>query len=212
MPRPSQNVDQRLLAAGLALLPQTGCAGLSVRRLVEQAGVNLGMFHYHFKSKDNFIRVLLQHTYEEMFAELTLEVEPAASPVQGLRAAVRVLAHFGLRHRHLMVRMLADAMSGEALAREFLQANLPRHMAVVGRLIAQAQQQGDFRPAPPPQVMAFIASAVASPVLIGTAIQGEGALPGVAALVDEHMLSDAAIERRIDAAMRAWTVTPEETP
>ena len=50
MARPSQNVDQRLLEAGLALLPQTGCAGLSVRRLADHAGVNLGMFHYHFKN------------------------------------------------------------------------------------------------------------------------------------------------------------------
>lgn len=214
MPRPSQNVDQRLLDAGLELLPQTGCAGLSVRRLTEHAGVNLGMFHYHFKSKDNFIRAVLQRTYEDMFAALTLEVEtdPAASPVHNLRSAVRVLAHFGRRHRHLMVRILADAMAGEALAREFLQANLPRHIAVIGRLIAQAQQRGEFRPAPPPQVLAFIAAGVASPILIGTAMQGDGALPGVTALIDEHLLSDAAIEARIDAALRAWLTRPEETP
>lgn len=45
MARPSQNIDCALLDAGLALLPVTGCSGLSVRRLTEQAGVNLGMFH-----------------------------------------------------------------------------------------------------------------------------------------------------------------------
>jgi AcrR family transcriptional regulator len=214
MPRPSQNVDQRLLDAGLELLPQTGCAGLSVRRLTEHAGVNLGMFHYHFKSKDNFIRAVLQRTYEGMFAALTLEVEtdPAASPVHNLRSAVRVLAHFGRRHRHLMVRILADAMAGEAPAREFLQANLPRHIAVIGRLIAQAQQRGEFRPAPPPQVLAFIAAAVASPILIGTAMQGAGSPPEAGALIDDHLLSDAAIEARIDAAVRAWLIPPEETP
>jgi AcrR family transcriptional regulator len=212
MPRPSQNVDQRLLDAGLELLPQTGCAGLSVRRLTEHAGVNLGMFHYHFKSKDNFIRTVLQRTYEEMFAALTLKVDPAASPVHNLRGAVRVLALFGRQHRHLMVRILADAMGGETLAREFLQANLPRHIGVVGALIAQAQQRGEFRAAPPPQVLAFIAAGVASPILIGTAMQGEGALPGVAAVVDEHLLSDAAIETRIDAALRAWLVQPGATP
>jgi AcrR family transcriptional regulator len=35
----------------MALLPQTGCAGLSVRKVAERAGINLGMFHYHFKSR-----------------------------------------------------------------------------------------------------------------------------------------------------------------
>ena len=212
MPRPSQNIDQRLLDAGLELLPQTGCAGLSVRRLTEHAGVNLGMFHYHFKSKDNFVRAVLQRTYEAMFSALTLQADPALPPLQGLRGAVRVLAHFGRQHRHLLLRILADAMGGEALAREFLQANLPRHIAVVGALIAQAQQRGELRAAPVPQVLAFIAAAVASPVLIGTALQAEGAAPGVAGLVDEHLLSDAAIETRIDAAMRAWQLSSGDTP
>ena len=38
MPRPSQQIDQALLASGRTLLPQTGCAGLSVRALAEQKG------------------------------------------------------------------------------------------------------------------------------------------------------------------------------
>ena len=39
MPRPSQQIDQALLASGRTLLPQTGCAGLSVRALAEHAAV-----------------------------------------------------------------------------------------------------------------------------------------------------------------------------
>ena len=212
MPRPSQNVDQRLLDAGLELLPLTGCAGLSVRRLTEHAGVNLGMFHYHFKSKDNFIRAVLQRTYEAMFSALTLEVDATATPLHNLRGALRVLAHFGRAHRHLLVRILADAMAGEAAAREFLQANLPRHIGIVGALIAQAQQRGEFRAAPPPQVLAFIAAGVASPILIGTAMQGAGGPPEAGALIEEHLLSDAAIEARIDAALRAWQPSPGDAP
>jgi hypothetical protein len=30
----------------------------------EHAGVNAGMFHYHFKSKDNYLATLLQGLYE----------------------------------------------------------------------------------------------------------------------------------------------------
>jgi hypothetical protein len=35
-------------------------------------------------------------------------------------------------------------------------------------------------------------------------MQGAGGPPGAGALIDEHLLSDAAIEARIDAALRAW--------
>ena len=59
MTRPSQNIDQRLLEAGRRLLPDLGCAALSVRRLAAEAGVNAGMFHYHFRTKDVFLLSLI---------------------------------------------------------------------------------------------------------------------------------------------------------
>jgi hypothetical protein len=43
-------------------------------------------------------------------------------------------------------------------------------------------------------------------------MQGAGGLPEANALIDDHLLSDAAIEARIDAALRAWLTRPEETP
>ncbi|MBC7946203.1 MAG: TetR/AcrR family transcriptional regulator, partial [Burkholderiales bacterium] len=50
MPRPSQNTDRRLIKAARKLLPETGCSGLNLRQVAVKAGVNLGMFHYHFKT------------------------------------------------------------------------------------------------------------------------------------------------------------------
>ena len=64
MPRPSQRIDDALLASGRELYPRLGSSGLSLRALTEHAGANLGMFHYHFKTKDNFLRTLLQQLYE----------------------------------------------------------------------------------------------------------------------------------------------------
>jgi len=64
MPRPSRNLDRALLAAGRALLPARGCSGLSIREVAEAANVNLGMFHYHFKTREAFLRTLLQSMYE----------------------------------------------------------------------------------------------------------------------------------------------------
>ena len=70
MPRPSRNLDRALLAAGRELFPARGCAGLSVREVADAAGVNLGMFHYHFKSREAFLRALLQSVYEDLSSEL----------------------------------------------------------------------------------------------------------------------------------------------
>lgn len=204
MARPSQNIDQLLLDAGLALLPGTGCAGFSVRKLTQLAGVNLGMFHYHFKTKDNFIRAVLQRTYEEMFAALSLRVNPAQAPLENLRNALGVLGQFASKNRHLLVRILADAMSGEALAADFLKANLPRHIGVIGLLIRQAQKEGSLVQAPVPQLIAFMAGSVAAPVLLGAA-----AGAAMAELTGQQLISTEAIAQRIDFALRGLTVSRE---
>lgn len=201
MPRPSQNVDQLLLDAGLELLPQTGCAGLSVRKLADHAGVNLGMFHYHFKNKDTFIRAVLQRVYEEMFSALTLKVDAKRPVLDNLRAVVAALARFGREQQALLLRMAADAMAGEAAVVEFFRANLPRHVAVVAGLIAQAQREGVLVKAPPPEVVAFLFGAVGAPVLMGGAAQAQ-APEAVAGVIERHVLSDAAVARRIDWALR----------
>ena len=101
MSRPSRNVDQLLLQAGVALLPQTGVRGLSIRQVTEKAGVNLGMFHYHFKTKDAFVRVLLDQKYNDMFVNLQMKSTGNASAIENLRASINVLARFARDNRLL---------------------------------------------------------------------------------------------------------------
>ena len=194
-----------LLDAGLELLSSTGCAGFSVRKLAQHAGVNLGMFHYHFKTKDNFIRAVLQRTYEEMFCALSLRVNPAQAPLENLRSALGVLGQFASQNRHLLVRILADAMSGEALAADFLKANLPRHVGVIASLIEQAQKDGSLVQASVPQLIAFMAGSVAAPVLFGTAAGVD-----MIELTGQQLLSPEAIAQRIDFALRGLAVSKEK--
>jgi AcrR family transcriptional regulator len=199
MARPSQNVDQLLLDAGAQLLPVTGCKGLSVRQLAEHAGVNLGMFHYHFKSKDNFLSAVLQRTYEEMFAQLVLHVSQEKSPIENLREVIRLLARFASKHRALLVMLMQEAMTGEAVPLAFLRRNLPRHIGIIARLIKQAQKQGAMVKAPLPQVLAFLVGAVAAPLMIGTALQRPDLLPeALAAALEKAVLSNRAIDQRIE--------------
>ncbi|RSZ55438.1 TetR/AcrR family transcriptional regulator [Massilia atriviolacea] len=211
MNRPSRHIDARLIASGMALLPQTGCAGLSVRKLVEHAGVNLGMFHYHFKNKDNFLRVLLQHLYEDMFAALTLKAQGAQRSAQNLDSALRVLASFAGRHRHLLLMLLSEALRGEALPAAFLRENLPRHIAVLAQLLRQGQAEGDIIDAPPMQLLPFMLGAIAGPLFAGGAVERlPAAPPELAALAQQALLSDAAIALRIDLAMRAVLIASKE--
>lgn len=211
MNRPSQRIDLQLIESGMTLLPDTGCAGLSVRRLVEHANVNLGMFHYHFKNKDNFIRAVLQRMYEEMFAALTMEIDPARSPVDNLRATLSVLSGFAARHRKLLSMLVAEAMQGEALPIAFLRENLPRHIGVIAGLIAQGQAGGAIVDVPVPHLLPFVLGSIGGPLFAGAAIERMGAAPP--GMVESALLSPQALDLRISLALRAIVIdTPEGKP
>ena len=202
MVRPSRNVDVALLEAGRALFPQSGIAGLSVRKVAERAGVNLGMFHYHFKTKDAFVRALLQRLYDGMFAELELAAAGDTRPVEALRASANVLARFVRDNRLLLRRLMADAVASEPIAVEFVRTNLPRHIGVIGGLVAAGQRAGVLKPVPIAQALAFIAGAVGAPILIGGAIVERDEAPAALRRTFESaVLSDDALAERVDLVL-----------
>ena len=209
MPRPSRNLDQSLLAAGRTLFPARGCGAMSVREVAEAAGVNLGMFHYHFKSRDVFLRALMQQAYEEMFATLTLEVARDADPVANLRNALRVLGRFMRDNRPFLARVFTDALSGEQCAREFLRENMPRHLGVLHALVVEGQERGSIVAIAFPQVIGLCGGALSMPILLGGALLDSGALAGpMAAVVEQAFLTDSGIDQRIDLAIKAVSQTP----
>lgn len=209
MARPSQHLDQRLLDAGLQLLPIHGCKGLSARIVTQHAGVNLGMFHYHFGSKETFIRAVLSRLYETMFSELMLQSSADALAVNNLRNVLRVLGGFAQRNRALMSRILADAMAGETVAIEFIQTHIPRHLRILVALLGEAQERGEIQVLPIATAISFIAGAVVGPILISSPLTQQ--LPAespVMYLIDQQILSDSALEQRISLALRALAVAP----
>ena len=207
MPRPSRNLDRALLAAGRELLPRRGCAGLSVREVAEVADVNLGMFHYHFKTRDVFLRAVLQSLYEEMFSQLVVQRDTAWGALENLRAALRFLGRFLRTNRPILARVLADALCGDPIALEFLRVNMPRHLGHMRALVELGQKEGVLKPMPVPQALGFCAGGLAMPIIFGGAVVESRALgPAATRRLEAALLSDAAIDERIELALAAISV------
>lgn len=203
-PRPSRNLDRALLAAGRELLPHRGCAGLSIREVAEAAGVNLGMFHYHFKSREAFLRALLQSMYDEMYSQLSFEADEKHGPMEALRGALRFMGRFVRANRPILSRILGDALCGDPIAVEFMRNNFPRHLGLILALIQLAQAQGLIKPMPPAQAMGICAGGLAMPILVGGAIVDLGAMGATGSkMINEALLTDAALDQRIDLLLAA---------
>jgi AcrR family transcriptional regulator len=212
MPRPSQNLDLALLRAGRALFPRAGCAGLSVRAVAEQAGANVGMFHYHFRTKDNFLRALLQQVYEEMFAGLSGAVTQQGPAIERLRAALVAAAGLLAAHRKVFARVWMDAISGEPVATEFMRLNAPRHIGLLFALVQEAQDEGHLRRLPPFQCVATLMGSVALPIVFASGLV-EVALPAaVQRQFRTQVMSPASIAQRVDLALAALQAPARAAP
>ena len=204
MPRPSQHVDLALLESGRVLYPLHGSVGLSVRSLAEHAGVNAGMFHYHFKTKENFLRTLLGGLYEEMFSGLRVEAAHQGPAIDRLQGFIGLLARFLRDHRQLIVRVWMDALGGEPIANEFLRNNMPRHLAMLTELLAQAERERAIAPRPEVQRVAFVLGAVGMPVIFAASLIDAGVAPqALRTHFNRQVMTDAAIAERVALALQA---------
>lgn len=207
MTRPSRNIDQVLIATARELLPETGCRGFSIRQLTDRAGVNLGMFHYHFKTREQFLSQVLHDVYQEMFATLSFQAHADRPPLENLRAALTVLGCFARDNRQLMRRLMADAMSDDATALDFFRRHFPLHLAVLAELVAAGQKAGQLQKLPRLQAITFLAGAVAMPNILAAMFTAQGGLPQEALdHLTQDVLSNAAIEQRVEMALRGLSV------
>lgn len=213
MPRPSQQLDQALLAAGRRLYPQLGCGGMSSRAVAAEAGTRVGMLHYHFGSMAQFQRALLQQIYEEMFASLQLRAAGDAPAALRLRGALLAMARFARAHRPLLTRVWVDALAGHEMAREFFRANAPRHLGLLFGLLREAQADGALNEAPLLQRFVFLMGSVLMPMIFAAGLVevGVGA-PLSPRRFQSDVMSDAAIGQRIDWALAALGTPPAAGP
>jgi AcrR family transcriptional regulator len=206
MSRPRGDAEKKLLAAALALAREKSCGQVTVREVCRRAKVNLGLFHYHFKSRDALLARVLRETYQEFFTRLSGSADGAGTPPQRLRRALRAIARYARENRRLCAGMLRDGMNGDRQVIAFAAEAFPHHLPLVMTIYEEGARRGDFRRLPQPLLLAFFMGVVDAPVLMYGLIEQSGARrPFGRSLktVQDELLSDAAIETRLDLILAA---------
>jgi AcrR family transcriptional regulator len=206
MSRPSQNTDEKLIKTGLEMLEQSGLSRMNLRQVAAKAGVNLGMIHYHFKTKDQFIHAVLQNIYEKFFANFSLRVEEGTTPIEKLRQAIFAVAQFVRDNRRLLLSLIQDALDHNQEVKEFAQKNFGRHVKIILGLIRQCQANGSLVKMDMAQVLVFLMPSVLAVNLMVAALEHVQATLLMKAFIrgfGAPLLSDKAIQRRIDMALKS---------
>ncbi|MBI4346060.1 MAG: TetR/AcrR family transcriptional regulator [Elusimicrobia bacterium] len=206
MTRPTGDSARKLLEAGRALALARGFGGVTVREVCRRAKVNLGLFHYHFKTREAFVSRLLDEGYGDFFARLSGSAEGGGSPPERLRRALASIARFTRENRRLCIGMLRDGMNGERRVAAFAAKAFPHHMPLVLAIYEEGVRRGDFRRLPVPLFLSVCMGAMNGPNIMLTLLEDHGArrpfgraLGGVA----QDLLSDAALEERVDMILAA---------
>lgn len=210
MPRPSSQADQALLASGRALYAQAGCAGLSVRKVAEHAGVRPGLFHYHFASKDVFLQAVLQGIYEDVYAVLAQAAGENAPALERLETVLLLLGRFLREQGAVIGRIVADVAQGQVAAQAFVRTNAPRHLALLAGLMDAAEREGSIAPMPTLRRMGFVMGAVAAPLIVGRGLQLlQAPHTLLVSRLQPDMLSDEATRDRVALVLKALQTAKE---
>jgi AcrR family transcriptional regulator len=201
MSRPSRGTDQRLIRAARELLPVSGCTGLNLREVARKAGVNLGMFHYHFGSKAEFVRRVLQELYEEFFRGFNLPEETTPDVEKRLRLTLLRMGFFTRDNRHLFVALLKDLLNGDEEVARFVRDNFARHVDILQSLVREGQSGGRFRKLEPLQSLMLLMAFVNGPNLVAGQLECRAGVAAQAQRIRDAVLSDRAVSDRVELAL-----------
>lgn len=204
MARPSQNLDLKLVAAARAMLPVVGFSGLKIRDVARRAGVNPGMFHYHFKSQRAFRRRIMQDVYEDFLSSFVEAAEGPGGARARLRRVLTAVARFARDHRVFYTLMIRELLNAQPDMSAFAKENFPRHAAVMIKLLEECRREGVVRPLPTPMLAMFAIGSMVLPNVAITAMERNGVRTLAGAPLRKlasALFSDELIEVRADMVL-----------
>lgn len=116
-------VEESLLDAAERLLVEVGHAGITTRRLAEEAGVNHGLVHYYFGSNENLLLRALERFTERLIARQR-ELYAADLPfAEKWRTAVRYLVSEDVTYEKVWLELQALAWNEPELRNRLARVN-----------------------------------------------------------------------------------------
>lgn len=205
MSRPASGADLKLLGAGAALVRRKGLHGLTVREACRLAGVNTGMFHYYFGSKDEFVKAVLKELYAKFMLKFRAGAAAGGTPRERLKNALMEVGKFVRDIKNTAPLIFADMAYGKKETFRFLSGNFTVHLQLIAGLLAECLPAGPLKERSVPFLMAAIIPVMVFPAIVTGTLARNGVKKfGAFELyrIEAEILSDAGIEERAEIAVR----------
>jgi len=147
----------RLIEVATRLFQEHGSDEVTVRRIAAAARIEAGSIYYHFKSRDEILRTVLEEGIGQARAEVLTAIAdagPSSSPLVRLRAALGAHLKFTLRH-HFSSRLRTISRLPKRLRDQHMRQERD-YAAIFAGLLGEAERSDLLQPGFDPSVVRML--------------------------------------------------------
>jgi len=132
----------RLLKTGISLARSKGLEGFNIRELCSKAGVNLGVFHYYFKSRENFNNIVFKTIYSDIAGKIRLDISLDNSPRENFAYMLKHISVSACENKALFASLIKDMINGNKNVRKVVEQNVSETVNMMLRGLDRSKKLG----------------------------------------------------------------------
>jgi AcrR family transcriptional regulator len=149
MARPASDISERIVLAARERFLLEGVEGASLRAIARDAGTNLGMVYYYYKTKDELFLAVVEEVYAKLLDEMT---QALAGPslgthekIERLYARLSEVTDDEMKVLRLILREAIAAAGVSNRMNLLFQRFSGGHIPVMGTMLQNGIAKGDIR-------------------------------------------------------------------
>ena len=150
MARPASDIAERIVHAARARFLDEGVEGASLRKIASDAGTNIGMVYYYFKTKDDLFLAVVEEIYSVVLADMTQILTSELPEEQRLAELYQRVARMSDEEFQVIRLIMREALVSSArvqrLGARFMQGHIPVVIGCLGNGIANKRLREDLHP------------------------------------------------------------------
>lgn len=194
--RPQETTRDSLLAVALRLFAHNGYSGTTIREVTALANANLGAVTYHFGTKGELYRQVLESVLGPLKDRVSAASRLEAPPLDRIEAMVRAIFAHIREHPEMPALMVRELASGQAPHHQIL-ATFREALPLLVGMIRDGQRDGSIRDADP---VLLALSTLAQPIYLNLA---RPVISRVAGVDPQHGDDSDRIVEHVAATVRA---------
>lgn len=171
-----QDTEAKIREVAKRVFLEQGYEGAKIRQIAEEAGVNLAMVNYYFRSKADLFKSIYMETFRDFLGRIGLMINEQTPLEVKIWKIVDQYTDFMLANPLLPVFILSELRNGEAAFFKELNIKGAIEGSVFHHQLLEEASKGHIRAVHPLQIVASIMSNIVFPVMAKPILSYVGSL------------------------------------